>query len=493
MNANQSSERLESARDKVNSTAGGAGNAVRDMVEDYKCGYRGGAKLGRGDEGSGCHGGTLTFDNIFSSLDTNHDGQLSKNEFSNLFQAVVDISNSRRPTPPDTPVGGPPDAHVPGGEVPPGKHPPDCHLPGRPPVPPPEAHIPGGEVPPGKHPPDAHVPGGEGPPGKHPPEAHIPGGEVPSGKPPVSQPDSRHNFSTHDGKIFDPNGKEFQPRGVDVDNLNYALQDVDKITGDWSANIIRVTPFSKKDGPISYDKELLGKVVDEYTKRGVVVEIDDGLANHWGDILNDQQIAAHADFYKQMATQFKDNPYVWFASPNEAGAVVKPNSADDKQWLKEELAVDKAIRDSGNNNMIVQGDTYWGQGATNGGDSALVRYADQFQKFGNVIAGQHVYNDRPDASDRLGNSIDALRDKGFAVVVDEVSSSLWAGGSAPVQDVSKGSDAVLNAVDEKGVGMLAFRWFEANKNLAYNLTVNGRGQGALTDWGKKVWHMTHED
>jgi EF hand. len=37
------------------------------------------------------------------------------------------------------------------------------------------------------------------------------------------------NFSTRNGRIYDPSGREFQPRGFDIDNPNVALQDVDKI------------------------------------------------------------------------------------------------------------------------------------------------------------------------------------------------------------------------------------------------------------------------
>jgi Cellulase (glycosyl hydrolase family 5). len=309
-------------------------------------------------------------------------------------------------------------------------------------------------------------------------------------KPPV---ETSANFSVRNGRIYDPSGKEFQPRGVDVDDVRVAMQDIDLITKDWSANMIRLSPYNAKDGVPTYDKETLGKVVEEYTKRGVVVELTDGLRGRWGDILQGKELQDHANYYKEMAEQFKDNPYVWFATPNEAGAVIKPGSAQDKAWLNEEVTINKAIRDTGNKNIIVQGDATWGQGSTSGDQSALLRHADTLKKFGNMVAGQHVYNDRPDAEVLLDKSIDNLRDKGFAVLFDEVGDALWAGGNQPVKEQSAGADAVLDAVEDDGIGMLAFRWTEGNKNLAYNLTRDGRGRGARTSWGNKVWEMTHGD
>ena len=491
-----------------NDTGSGAQSVVREMVDDYRNNSRG-AEGRRNNDKTGLN--ALTFDNIFSAIDRDHDQQVSRNEFFNFLQSlagqfpkqpITEVPPGKNPPDcglPARPVP-PPDAHIPPGERPPIGVPPVEHHPGcpggRPPYGPPDAHIPPGERPPVSHPPDAHIPPGERPPVSHPPDAHIPPGE----RPPVPAPGDNHpptgntngNFSTRDGKIYDPKGREFQPRGIDVDNMSYALQDIDKITKDWSANIIRINPKSQWDGPITYDKELLKKVVDEYTKRGVVVEITDGLANHWGDLMNDKQIADHANYYKELAEQFKGNPYVWFASPNEAGAVVRPNSEQDRQWLKEQLAMGNAIRSTGNNNMIVQGDSYWGQGATNGGDSALLRHADEFKKFGNVIAGQHVYNDRPDAAQRFNNAVDALHDEGFAVVVDEVSNWGQAAGE-PTDEISNGTAAVIEAVDNNEVGMLAFRWFEHNPNHVFNLTDGGRGQGAFTRWGREVWRLNHAD
>ena len=313
--------------------------------------------------------------------------------------------------------------------------------------------------------------------------------------PPVERPTG--NFSTRNGRIYDPAGKEFQPRGFDIDNPNVALQDVDKITGDWSVNMVRVNATQRTAyGQVNnYDKELMQKVVDAYTKRGVVVEIVDGIGKYatWGSISTGNELNERTKFAKEIAEQFKDNPYVWFATPNETGGVIQANSSQDKAWLNEELAYDKAIRSTGNKNIIVQGDAFWGQGATAGGQSAIVRHADEFKQLGNIIAGQHVYNGSNNAEKQIVSAVEQIRDAGFAVLVDEFGYVNQGDGSNPVKTQS-GADAVFKAVEELGIGALPFRWATSNGgDKVYNFTRDIRGNGPRTAWGEKIWKMTHGD
>lgn len=316
--------------------------------------------------------------------------------------------------------------------------------------------------------------------------------------PPVENPpiDTKGNFSTRNGRIYDPSGREFQPRGFDIDNPQVALQDADKIVGDWSVNMVRInaTQRTKYGQENNYDKELMKKIVDEYTKRGVVVEINDGIGKfaNWGSISTGNELKERVEFAKEISEQFKDNPYVWFATPNETGGAIKANSAQDKAWLNEELAFNEAIRSTGNKNMIVQGDAFWGQGATAGGESAIIRHAAEFKKFGNVIAGQHVYNGSPNAENQLTNAVTKLRDAGFAVIIDEFGYVNQGDGSNPVKTQS-GSDAVFKAVEKLGIGALPFRWATSGDDKVYNFTRDIRGKGPRTAWGEQIWRMTHAD
>ncbi len=413
----------------------------------------------------------LLFDDIFKAIDRDHNGSIDRTEFGNFGKLVAPF-NGERP------------GHCPGDQPVPPVKPPEHRPEPVPPVKPPE-HRPE-PVPPVKPP-------------EHRPEP------VPPVKPPEHRPEPTPgpipgNFTTRNGKIYDPSGKEFQPRGFDVDDINVALQDIDKITKDWSANIIRINaPQKDKHGldvaTNNYDKALLQKVVDEYSKRGVVVEVLDGIGKWgtWGSISSPAEVKERAKFAKEAAEQFKNNPYVWFATPNETGAVMHANTPEDKAWLNEELTYDKAIRGTGNQNIIVQGDAYWGQGAASGGESAIVRHADDFHKIGNVVAGQHVYNPSKNAAEQLNNAVKDLRNNDFAVFVDEFSNKNGGNGlSAPI-DTANGANAVMNAVENLGIGAMPFRWRETRADQMYNFTTQGRGNGPRTAWGEQVWRMTHGD
>ncbi|MBL0187876.1 MAG: cellulase family glycosylhydrolase [Candidatus Obscuribacter sp.] len=444
----------------------------------------------------------LLFDDIFKAIDQDHNGAISRNEFSNFGRAVQPIfgggNDNPGHCPGDRPVPRPP------VDVPTPRPPIDTPLP-RPPVdvPTPGPKPPVDAPPPGPKPPvDVPTPGPK-PPVDAPHPGPKPPVDVPTPRPPVDVPTPgpiHGNFTTRDGKIYDPSGKEFQPRGFDVDDINVALQDIDKITKDWSANIIRINaPQLNKVGldvnKNGYDHELMQKVVDEYTKRGVVVEVLDGIGKWgtWGSISSAAEVKEREKFAKEIAAQFKDNPYVWFATPNETGAVMHGNTPQDRDWLNEELTYDKAIRSTGNQNIIVQGDAFWGQGATAGGESAIVRHADEFKKIGNIVAGQHVYNPSKNAARQLTDAIKDLREEGFAVVVDEFSNKNGGAGLTPPVDTANGANAVMDAVEELGIGALPFRWKETRADQMYNFTVRGRGNGARTPWGQQVWDMTHGD
>ncbi|MBN8659011.1 MAG: cellulase family glycosylhydrolase [Candidatus Obscuribacter phosphatis] len=419
--------------------------------------------------------GSISFEDIFKAIDKDKNGSINMCEFRDFAASLL----GAKPPVERPPVGGP--------VTPPGDKPPVERPPVGGPVTPP------GDKPPVERPP---VGGPVTPPGDKPPVERPPVDRPVT--PPVENPpiDTKGNFSTRNGRIYDPSGREFQPRGFDIDNPEVALQDVDKIVGDWSVNMVRInaTQRTKYGQENNYDKELMKKIVDEYTKRGVVVEINDGIGKYatWGSISTGNELKERVEFAKEIAEQFKDNPYVWFATPNESGGVVRANTPQDKAWLNAELAYNQAIRSTGNKNMIVQGDAFWGQGATAGGESAIVRHAAEFKKFGNVIAGQHVYNGSPNAENQLTSAVNKLRDAGFAVIVDEFGYVNQGDGSNPVKTQS-GSDAVFKAVEKLGIGALPFRWATSGGDKVYNFTRDIRGKGPRTAWGEQIWRMTHAD
>ncbi|MBS2006123.1 MAG: cellulase family glycosylhydrolase [Cyanobacteria bacterium SZAS TMP-1] len=409
----------------------------------------------------------LLFDDIFKAIDRNRDGNINLQEFTAFSQLIAPLN----------PGGNRPGVNPPG-------HGHDV-LPS--PVPPPDVTIDPIET---RHPPDVTIDPIET---GRPPVSNDP---LPRPHPPTDTTPVTGNFSSRNGRIYDPSGKEFQPRGFDVDNPQVALQDIDKITNDWSVNMIRINaPQKTAYGQVNnYDREMMQKVVDAYTKRGVVVEIVDGIGKYanWGSISSGNELKEREKFAREIGEQFKNNPYVWFATPNETGGAIKANSKEDQAWLQEERTYDRAIRSTGNKNIIVQGDDFWGQGATAGGQSAIVRHADDFKQIGNIVAGQHVYNGSANADRQLTDAVNQMRNNGFAVIVDEFGYVNAGDGTHPVNTQS-GSDAVFRAVERLGIGALPFRWATSGGDRVYNFTRDIRGNGPRTAWGQQIWNMTHGD
>lgn len=287
------------------------------------------------------------------------------------------------------------------------------------------------------------------------------------------------NFLPQNGLIYDPQGNVYKPNGTNV-SPDAALRDIDKITNDWKFNFIRL------DCGVNTDPNQIKQIVDAYTKRGVVVELEDHdnfFGGHSGELLSGDKLNQAAQWYSKMASTFKDNPRVWFGSINEQGT---NDTSQEGAWMNEALTIARAIRATGAQNIIVQGDTNWGTGASGGGPSYLLKHAQEFEQLGNIVAGAHVYNNNSNSYDQLTSYVDNLRAQGLPLVFDEYDHVNYI-----PQEISNqaGGEAALKAIHDLGVGGAVWRW-EPDGNGA-GLTYQGNGLGGLTPWGQQVWNSTH--
>lgn len=295
------------------------------------------------------------------------------------------------------------------------------------------------------------------------------------------------NFTAHDGKIYDPSGREYLPIGVNITPYDDPIGNIDKITKDWNMNFIRLNCWDwDKSKPQSPDE--IKSIVDEYTKQGVVVELE--FHGPSGHIMEGQELNDAANWYGELAGRYKDNPNVWFGTPNEAGT---DDPSQYGKWLNEEKAILNAIRDTGSMNMVMVNDTCWGQGSTQGGPSALERYNVELEAYGNVIAEQHEYNPHGNAYQELVDSQDKLIKSGWdAVVLGEVGTSN--GWPSTVFDTSNGMRAAMkNAqVNRRGLAAWGFKYAEqAVPGGDNSLTKGGNLNGGRTEMGNDLWNLTH--
>ncbi|MEN1785144.1 MAG: carbohydrate binding domain-containing protein [Bacteroidota bacterium] len=356
------------------------------------------------------------------------------------------------------------------------------------------------------------------------------------------------NFSIVNGKFYDPEGKEYIPIGANVNPWNYfdwkqnifTQQHQDIWTNCWKFNMMRA-PIMMKDmiwdnngdgNATAFQKGWVGNegeglaalknIVNIYTPKKVVVMIN--AHNFIGRFPSNAERQELKAYFRLLAKEFKNNPYVWFNLINEPGQTVPVPAI----WRDMHRELIQVIRDEeGAQNMIVLTGTQWGMEAKTWDDnpiptnhSAFLTYGEACQNFNgktynNVAFDLHLYdqwaNDTEYFDTKLRDFLNRCKAKNFALLIGEV-------GTPPVgpfnNDPWKRTYKVTQlaydvALKEYGIGMVQWHWDpEDNFSLidANPLFVNGIKQNGgihinncqnptnLSWWGGfYFWKATHDD
>jgi hypothetical protein len=319
---------------------------------------------------------------------------------------------------------------------------------------------------------------------------------------------SQGQFTMQGHKIFDPMGNEFIAKGTNVNGFNAywgreTIQDLDEIVDAWRFNTVRLGVHlhigeGTWNGKVmtQYDTNNdLGKIVDAFTKRGVVVMMVLADRSPWGK--DDPLINT---WLKENAAKYKNNPYVWFDTYNEPGPTIPTQQSLD-EWVNYNRKIIKTIRDQGNNNVVLVEGTGWGQDAGNWDNkpvptqnSSILQAGDRVrQGFSNVGFSIHVYDQWWGGDARLADYIDRVYAKGFPLVVGET------GPSNAGSDSMEAVKSLYRVGPQKGIGIVNFGWPGGDGNiLAQGSGVKGgwainsfTNPTNLTDFGKLVWADSH--
>jgi hypothetical protein len=137
------------------------------------------------------------------------------------------------------------------------------------------------------------------------------------------------NFTVSATGFVASNGQPWTMRGLDA-GVQDALQGFPGVLTDYPGlTAIRLNCDPSNDSAAS-----IAQVVQEYTAKGVVVEIEDHSGN--GD---------NVAWYQQMATAYKDNPLVFLETPNEPTAAAATTAQN-------QIGIINAIRAAGFTNPI---------------------------------------------------------------------------------------------------------------------------------------------
>lgn len=174
----------------------------------------------------------------------------------------------------------------------------------------------------------------------------------------------------------------------------------------------------------------LKALVDEGDKQGVKVQftLRDNDNGGGGNVLSGDKLKQASDDIKNVVSSLGNHPSFTLDTFNEGG------KSATQGWADMQSTLIKSARDAGYKGDIVVEDSNWGGGLTAGGESGLVKYADQLKAANGdnnpgLIGSIHEYANGDDASSRLTGEIKALQGAGFKPQIGEVGNANWTGGS----------------------------------------------------------------
>jgi Cellulase (glycosyl hydrolase family 5)/Domain of unknown function (DUF4114) len=288
---------------------------------------------------------------------------------------------------------------------------------------------------------------------------------------------SKKNFQVIGTKIYDPSGKEFIIKGTNMFTWEGNTQ-VNSIVNQWQFNTVRVPNYLLGSyGQLSPQLDGYATnraIADSFTSQGAVVIFD--AHDRIGGYYEGQDWETLKNYWRNMAQQFKDNPYIWFNLHNEPGN----NLAKPDKWVNYHRELINIIRAEGANNTIVIDGEAWGQDYDT---QTIPNYAHQvMDKNQNIIFSIHAY-DRWNGKD-IGQYFDTLDVKDIPVIVGEY------GFENAGQSTLDATNRAIAATQEREIGRIVWA-YTTNGNQGLSSVspqnFNGTNTEILTDLGNIVW------
>jgi mannan endo-1,4-beta-mannosidase len=224
--------------------------------------------------------------------------------------------------------------------------------------------------------------------------------------------------------------------------------------------------------------------VAEYTSKHIVVIVE--CHDWWANQAQTDQ------FWTDMASRYRDNPYVWFNAMNE------PAWNDNAQWLSLQRHYLQIVRGQGAENVFVADVMNAGQDAGWGGalpifDPSMGPALRAGQC--NVLFSHHDYGG---VDDGIGSVAywDRVHAANLAMVVGEFGYTIDGSSTAGTyQQNVNGANSVFTSAADNGIGML---WWHATHGDNYSLKnsgdafyADGGDSANLSAAGLRLWSAAH--
>ncbi|MFW6290296.1 MAG: cellulase family glycosylhydrolase [Mariniphaga sp.] len=308
------------------------------------------------------------------------------------------------------------------------------------------------------------------------------------------------DFKVKGTKIIEPQGKEFLPKGINVNGPHWpwkrnTIDDAHLITDVWKFNSVRVNIFPRLKNIFQTNTDLDG-IVEAYTSRKVVtiLEVHDYTGTYPDLKEGNPSLEEFKDWWVDKAQRYKNNPYVWFNLMNEPGG----NEPVPALWKDHHEYVIKAIRATGAKNIIVLDGHHFGQegGYKDPAWSGILTYGEYFRKnYDNIVFSLHIYSLWKDGEERLERYASELKKKKLAFFFGEYGESDRHNENATA--------AMFRVALRHNLGRMAWQWSSeknAGNDLTYKTSVgagweidkkDGSKPSNLTWMGSIIWDDNH--
>lgn len=315
-------------------------------------------------------------------------------------------------------------------------------------------------------------------------------------------------FRVEGSTIYAPSGQPFISRGVNISGFNWVwdrptMGDIDQITNCWAFNLVRLNNFlftDEQPWPHSSANNNIDEIIQAFTSRGVVVVLE--AHDRIGGYYQGDDLTTLVNWFTDLASRYKDNPYVWFDVSNEPGG---RGGIDVENWLNMHRQVIRAIRDTaGNNSIIIVEGANGGQdaGDSSSGNvadaaSAILSYGNDVITFDsrtypNIVFSIHPYDQWNGGDARMADFFDRVRARNFAMIIGEY-------GVRTDQDVQPATQSIFNTAPARNIGLVVWHWvggddndLTANTSTGGGWEINDCTNPTNLSWlGQMVWNHNH--
>ncbi len=295
-------------------------------------------------------------------------------------------------------------------------------------------------------------------------------------------------FTLGNGQIIGPNGQVFVAKGLNdtspdaVSNISQMLQNYPGL------NFVRLnsSPSGSVFGTPGGSVQAIENTINQLTSKGIVVEVEDHStdANTQPNTLSGSALQTQLNWYSQIASAEKNNPDVWFGTPNEP---MGTNANIDTQIND----VYNAIRSTGNNNPILIENTGGGEPGDIQADASSLANMTNVGYDAHFYQNSYGANDGPNNPNDLSGALAGIVNADQAVQTgDPGKAPVIVGEYGPAtndttQD-SNGMQVVSTVVNSASTGETSgsAAWIYNDPNTNGNQLVNPDGQ--YTAYGAAV-------